>query len=292
MSRIVYKPVCETSKQKAQWTCRFFVTPEISIRMGTSSANVYSSGPSIRSTHGGQICCSNKLSSQQIQQSVSRPILFRSQCVGTKRLETTQQLHKSTSVPIAKNSGEDKSNWSIGNGDCSGLACVDMAPPVDQQVEISSSENPKGSHDRRKCRAMQESTVESICLANLWRGNLRNKQWDDEHIAQFLLNWAPTTLWSYDSQVRRYIQFCLKEGYLPEMVPCHVIAHFFSDISASLSRPKSIFRMCSAALGCYFEAFKLPSPIDENVRKLIQGLIKSGTLEPMRRTDTMPRQPL
>lgn len=55
-------------------------------------------------------------------------------------------------------------------------------------------------------------------------------------------------------------------------------------------QPKSLLSSASAALKCYFDAIKRP-PINDDVRHLIQGMIKSGTVAPIIWSPVMPRQP-
>lgn len=133
--------------------------------------------------------------------------------------------------------------------------------------------------------------MEGICLANLWRGRLRDANWGESEITRLLLSWAPSTMVTYDTQVKKYISFCVQAGYNPESVPSSVMAQYFAQQAQASQRPKSLLTVCSAALKCYFEAIGEPSPINADVRKMIQGLIKSGTFKPMERSKTMPRQP-
>lgn len=80
-------------------------------------------------------------------------------------------------------------------------------------------------------------------------------------------------------------------GYAPEVLPSALMAQFFVQTAERSERPKSLLSVCSAALKCYFDAMGCPSPINEEVRKVIQGLIKTGTMQPLKKAPVMPRQP-
>ena len=96
---------------------------------------------------------------------------------------------------------------------------------------------------------------------------------------------------SYSRCVNKFIQFSLQHGVDPQFIPSGLLAEFFTDIARRSDHPKSILDVNSAALACYYQALDHPSPIDSDVRKLIAGLVKSGTTEVMRRSLIMPRQP-
>ena len=106
-----------------------------------------------------------------------------------------------------------------------------------------------------------------------------------------VLHWAPSTLSSYDAQLKKYFNFMFVHGVSPSQPDQGLLADYFTMIAKSSSRPKSLLNMNSAALTCYFDALDTPSPVTQDVRKLIDGLIKGGTAEPMEKSHVMPREP-
>lgn len=69
----------------------------------------------------------------------------------------------------------------------------------------------------------------------------------------------------------------------------HVIADFLCHISDRSDRPESIVKTCTAALNCMFESLGRCSPVNNpDIRRLVTGIIKSGTLAPMKRSQPMP----
>ena len=57
-------------------------------------------------------------------------------------------------------------------------------------------------------------------------------------------------------------------------------------------RPESTVKTCSAALYCLFEVLGKPSPVrNSDIQRLITGIIKSGTVLPMKRSQPMPISP-
>ena len=76
-----------------------------------------------------------------------------------------------------------------------------------------------------------------------------------------------------------------------EKIPQHLLAEFFVQVASGSNRPKAILSSTSAALNMFFSAVNRIDVMDQDVRRLIDGLVKSGTTEPMRRTKVMPTQP-
>ena len=71
----------------------------------------------------------------------------------------------------------------------------------------------------------------------------------------------------------------------------HVIADFLCHISDQSDRPESIVKLCSAALNCMFEALGRYSPVNNpDIKHLVTGIIKSGTVIPMKRSKPMPTE--
>ena len=79
-----------------------------------------------------------------------------------------------------------------------------------------------------------------------------------------------------------------KLGQNPEKAEPAYVAKYFESVAATSDRPKSVLNSNSAALACYFDAVGCKSTITLDVRRLIEGLIKSGTSEPMVRSKVMP----
>ena len=140
-------------------------------------------------------------------------------------------------------------------------------------------------------RAYEKQTFEAASLASIRKGKLRKSQWSNGAIDRMMKNWAPSTLKTYEVQANKYLKYCALRGYKPESVPSHVVADYLCDIAASSKKPTSILRTVSAALGNLYSALESQSPIDDDVGKLINGLVKSETTLPMMKSIVMSREP-
>ena len=71
-----------------------------------------------------------------------------------------------------------------------------------------------------------------------------------------------------------------------------MVAEFLCAMADQSNRPESVIKSCAAAINCLFEALrKYSSANNPDVKRLIAGLIKSGTVTPMKRSQPMPAQP-
>ena len=69
----------------------------------------------------------------------------------------------------------------------------------------------------------------------------------------------------------------------------NIIADFLCHISDKSYRPESVVKMCSAALTFMFEALGKCSLVhNPDIKRLITGIINSGILIPMKRSQPMP----
>ena len=90
--------------------------------------------------------------------------------------------------------------------------------------------------------------------------------------------------------MKNFFNFSQKLQIQPTAAPQHVIVEFLVQTSMSSTRPKSTLNLSTAAISNYFRAHDLESPIDKEVNKLVEGLIKCETKEPMIRSRVMPVQ--
>ena len=119
-------------------------------------------------------------------------------------------------------------------------------------------------------------------------GSFKTINWPNYCISNLLFKWAPSTLASYNTQMRKFAYFCLKQGLKPENVPEASVAEYFSELASTSHRPKLLLNTASATLDCYYDAIDHPSPVSADIRKLIKGSIKSGTVDPIVKSKIMP----
>ena len=109
----------------------------------------------------------------------------------------------------------------------------------------------------------------------------------------FFANWAKSTLRSYSKVVNEFRDFCIEaDSEFPHFHQA-VLADFLCEIAGKTGRPKSTLNIALAAISslCDVTEHKSFSKASGDMMKLVTGLIKSGTSEPMRRSKVMPVQP-
>ena len=96
---------------------------------------------------------------------------------------------------------------------------------------------------------------------------------------------------SYNTQMKKFLNFMGQCQSDPKYPTEQQIVAYFMSIKDSSDRPKSLVNTNSAALNCFFKALNLPSPINDHIRMLLDGITKAGTAKPMKKSSVMPREP-
>ena len=133
----------------------------------------------------------------------------------------------------------------------------------------------------------------NLCLADIWHKRLTSHAWSSRAAQQAVLSLAPSTINSYDRLIEKFVSFCdTKQVVFSEVNQSSVIAEFLCNIADSSPRPESQLRTAGAAISCLFEALDKPSPMhDKDIKRLVVGLVKTGTSKPMSRSKPMPVEP-
>ena len=273
---------------------RYFIETGVKVRMDVGQTDLHDDRSDVGTSQCGQVCIPKYYPTQGIQFILHRPLYVSSGCNESKLVQH-QQLCESTLLYDWLSSEKNTRTKSAGYPDRTILAKPTMVSEIKEDV----SESPSADSKQERCNEQMfnntgtkvEHQVENLCLVTIWRGKLRQKNWSEEAIDRFVLNWSPTTLESYSRCVRKYVGFTLNNGLDPQFLPSSLVAEFFVKVAVNSDRPKSILDVNSAALTCYFAALDQPSPVDQDVRKLINGIVKSGTKEVMKRSSVMPREP-
>ena len=210
-------------------------------------------------------------------------------------MERREQLHQ-PSILSAKLSG--KQNYSRGgnsNNNCTIMAQSSVVPEVTENINRGAFSN---SEFRSSCdslcvktRAKEKLVVEDIRLESLWKGKLRGKGWSEVGIQFAILKWSPSTLLTYNGQLQKYLKFMLDRGIDPQFPSKKLLIDYMVQVSKNSDRPRSIMATNSVALSCYFDALDQLSPINADVRKCMEGIVKGGTTKPMKKSSVMPREP-
>ena len=148
------------------------------------------------------------------------------------------------------------------------------------------------SGNRAKNRTFKEQALEGICLESIWKNRLHCLGWSNRSAIQTVHSLAKSTLETYNHYVNRYITFCIDNNCdFSSENNYTILADFFCVLADSSDRPESVLKVSSAAITCLFEGLgKTPPTFNTDIKRLITGLIKTGTTRPMHRSKPMPVQ--
>ena len=132
-----------------------------------------------------------------------------------------------------------------------------------------------------------------VRLESLWTTRLRCLGWSKRAAIQSLLSLSQSTIRTYNSYVVKYIEFCEHKNVdFSDESNISTISEFLSCLAGQSNRPESMLKVTSAAITCLFEALGKHSPMNHpDLKRLVSGIVKSGTSVPMQRTKPMPIQP-
>jgi len=92
--------------------------------------------------------------------------------------------------------------------------------------------------------------------------------------------------------VNRFYVYCIDNNSVFPCVEESFIATYLCTVAEDSARPKSVLNGTMAALSCLFDAAGLSKDVLHGpIAKLVDGLVKSGTMAPMVKTAIMPIQP-
>ena len=129
--------------------------------------------------------------------------------------------------------------------------------------------------------------MENLCLEDFWSSHLKKENWLDQTILRFLALWAPSTWSSYNHY---FVDFCAQNQCELDRIPQCKVAEFFLSLAQASTRPRSVLTTSAAAISSFYKSQKLESTINEDMYRLLDGLVKMCTSAPMK-TPVMPMQP-
>ena len=89
-----------------------------------------------------------------------------------------------------------------------------------------------------------------------------------------------------------FVQYLTKNDISFAAISPQVIADYMVYVADGSNRPKAVLTSASAALSMYFKAMDTVELVNnKDLVHLMDGLIKSGMVEPMKRMKVMPVQP-
>ena len=236
-------------------------------------------------TYSRQICLGDDSTDKQIQISVLQYRNKQSRCISTNRLGYRKQFHQSAILADPQDIKKGCPNKVCSHNYHPTLAQPTLVQKVSENVSGLSSKNPKSpKHYVKKgscARADEKHQMENFCLENLWATRLSQQGWSDAAIQWFIMNCAPATWNTYNRQALMFMEFCCQAGLKATSAKMAIVTDFMCSLAKLSTCPKAILNTTSAALSQLYRALGVPSPVNEDIYKLLTGITKAQTTQPM-----------
>jgi hypothetical protein len=103
---------------------------------------------------------------------------------------------------------------------------------------------------------------------------------------------ATSTRKQYDRIIRKFVVFCGLNVDEPPPKEVSIVANFLANQTSRSNRPKSGINITLAALQCFYSIYALGFLLhDDLITRLVQGIVKGGTVQPRLKTPVMPVGP-
>lgn len=135
--------------------------------------------------------------------------------------------------------------------------------------------------------------MDNVSLEDCWTKRLlAQERWSDYPSSVVVYSLAESTRSTYNSYIRKLQTFCETFG---EHFPPHrsrIIADFLCDLCKHSKKPKGMLHVALSAIKSFYCAMNISSDnvLTHDIDLLVQGLVKSSTLEPMLRSKVMPAE--
>ncbi len=129
--------------------------------------------------------------------------------------------------------------------------------------------------------ATSQSQVDSQCLAGLWKAQLLTKGWSERAASVFALQWAPSTQKSYSRAWDNFKQHLDSVGISVVQAREEHVINYLETLARTLMRPRSTLTSVVAALGHFYRALQIKSPVMDNVHVFVRALTKLYTQQPL-----------
>ena len=137
--------------------------------------------------------------------------------------------------------------------------------------------------------------MENICLEGVWKERLSGKNWPKLAINKFIMSLSPTTWLTYNRQFNKFREFVENRGInledLGKGIPQNLMVDYLMYMANKSERPKAVLNCSVEAVQNYVKVTGAVSPVDSDVITLVNGLVKSCTTQPLKRSKVLPVQP-
>lgn len=131
----------------------------------------------------------------------------------------------------------------------------------------------------------------NLSLEGLWRSDLLDKGWSVKSASRFQFCLAKVTLRSYNNVIEKLALYCDEQQLTFLPTSNTVIADFQWETADRTVRLNAILRTSIGALGHLYMVKGMPNVMYcPEIKLLVTGLVKSGTLAPIKRSSVMPIQ--
>ncbi len=264
---------------------RCSITTELDVRMEVAQVSVQQVGKAMGSLHNGPVCVVSNSTSEYFQQLLLGATQHRSQRFGSAGLARPLQLHEQSLFPHSEGSRQDTRHPGRSSRACAQMARSSLVPKG-RAHGSGYSDGPsarvlRGPVQSGPSRAMEESPLGFTGLESVWKEKLTRLGWSQSCASQYLLQWAPSTLRSYDCVICQFVSFLSSLGICVISVHEHHIVQFLQSVAAQSERPRSVLSVATAALGHYFHGMGIKNPISERMHEFVGALVKSETSQPL-----------
>lgn len=250
----------------------------------------------VGSPHSGPFRDTHQYTITTLQQQVLRSQVGGRRRISATELEIGEQLCKPTIPADTRRNRSHQTTRSSSNGHNSGVARTGVVPRAKTVINRKPSGTSRvTSHNvdsRPDTRTFEKPQMATDGLESVWRHHLEELNWPERARSQCTMSWAPSTLRTYDRQLRKMKTFCLTNQIPFPPSDSGTVAAFLCEVADSSTKPRSILRCTTAAMSALYQATGERNPADSvEIKRLITALEKSNTREPMQRSTVMPVRP-
>ncbi len=248
----------------------------------------------VGATQRRQVCLSGKCTAAHLQLQVPGSTDVRGRCHGPM-LDRVEQLVEPSLLHDRSGVEEGGTGQVLSNPGSTDVEITELVSQFSEIVRVSTisttSETTVLPQNSRNPRAKAQLGVENLRLEDIWRDRLISEGWNTTAATTMVHSKATSTWRTYDRAISKCAAFVSDLGFTLQDVPDNVLANYVCFLATQSARPQSLLRTFSAAFRAFGQASGSGRALSEDVFKVIDGLIKTRTMKPLKRTEIMPVAP-
>ena len=293
-----YSDFSETHQGKRQRYPGRTQPPRLPLQLEVPPRSVQLFRLHLGASRSGQVRVQEVNTAPPLQQSLSRHAYAWCGRPGTNRLGRIQQLGKPAIPYDPKDSKSHQESTSRGHSNRAhvGIKVLPQGAGENErfaphQTTLCTSVLP--SAGKNDSRAHEKSEVEDIRLEAEWESKLSSLGWSQEACTYYCKSLATSSIREYNRKLTLFKNFCTNSGTedLSGSEAVGLIPSFLISVAKKSERPDSALRTCTAALQHFYVARANLDPINQNIHRLIKGLVRGETNRPREQTKSMPIEP-